>query len=121
MRTQIDFLVQQQGQPLAKFIWQGNRRGRIQTQVDLMSKHTCILPYKVVGEGISRSRSRQANERRFKERRGREGQGNSKELGSGFSLSASWFKPRLPEAGTGLARMSHLLSMVLPPGPATRD
>ena len=87
VRTQIDFLVQQLRQCLAKFIWQGNRRGKFQTQVNLMSKHTCILPYKVVGWGsigveVDRQ-MRQESKKGEKERAGGE-------QGTGFRILPPW-------------------------------
>ena len=95
MRTQIGFLVQYQGQFPAKFTWQGNRRRRIQTHVDLKSKRTCTLPSKVVGEGVNRSRSREISDRRAKERKGRKEQGKNKDspslvAGSSSDFQESW-------------------------------
>lgn len=88
VRTQIDFLAQQMGQCLAKFIRQGNRRGKIQTQVDLMSKHTRILPYKVVGWGsIEVEVDRQVREESKKGQKGRAGG----ERGTGFRVLPAWY------------------------------
>ena len=92
VRTQIGFLVQYQGQFPAKLTWQGNRRRRIQTHVDLKSKRTCTLPSKVVGEGVNRSRSREISDRRAKERKeqGKNKDSPSLVAGSSSDFQESW-------------------------------